>query len=53
VRHVRDYSLMPGMAHLYNEGDLHAPTRRATTKLIRIEGQNLDRIRRFGYELVQ
>jgi hypothetical protein len=52
VRHVRDYSLMPGMAHLYNEGDLHAPTRHATTKLIRIEGQNLDRIRRFGYELV-
>jgi hypothetical protein len=52
VKFVRSYSLMPGMAHLYNEGDLHAPTREATTKLIRIEGRNLDKIRRFGYELV-
>jgi hypothetical protein len=53
VRYVRSYSLLPGMAHVYNEGDLHAPTREATTKLIRIEGRNLDKIRRFGYELVQ
>lgn len=53
VRTVRSYSLKPGMAHVYNEGDLHAPRREATTKLIRIEGRNLDKIRRFGYELVQ
>jgi hypothetical protein len=52
VRHVRSYALKPGMAHLYNEGDLHAPKREATTKLIRIEGRNLDKIRRFGYEEV-
>ena len=24
-RHVRDYALTPGMAYLYNEGDLHSP----------------------------
>jgi hypothetical protein len=53
VRYVKSYSLMPGMAHVYNEGDLHAPRREGTTKLIRIEGRNLDKIRRFGYELVQ
>ncbi len=53
VRYVRSYTLKPGMAHVYNEGDLHAPKREATTKLIRIEGRNLDKIRRFGYELVQ
>lgn len=53
VRTVRSYSLKPGMAHLYNEGDLHAPRREGTTKLIRIEGRNLDKIRRFGYDLVQ
>jgi hypothetical protein len=53
VRFVRSYSLKPGMAHVYNEGDLHAPRREATTKLIRIEGRNLDKIRRFGYELIQ
>jgi len=53
VRYVKSYTLKPGMAHVYNEGDLHAPRREATTKLIRIEGRNLDNIRRFGYELVQ
>jgi hypothetical protein len=53
VRTVRSYSLKPGMAHVYNEGDLHAPRREATTKLVRIEGRNLDKIRRFGYDLVQ
>ena len=52
VRYVRSYSLKPGMAHVYNEGDLHAPKREATTKLLRIEGRNLDKIRRFGYELI-
>jgi hypothetical protein len=53
VKFVRSYSLKPGMAHLYNEGDLHAPRREATTCLLRIEGRNLDKIRRFGYELVE
>jgi hypothetical protein len=53
VRYVRSYPLKVGMAHVYNEGDLHAPRREATTKLIRIEGRNLDKVRRFGYELVQ
>src|SRR3989304_162856 len=27
VRHRRTYKLMPGDAHVYNEGDLHSPTR--------------------------
>jgi hypothetical protein len=26
-RRVRDYTLTPGMAYLYNEGDLHSPPR--------------------------
>jgi hypothetical protein len=52
VRHVRDYRLTPGMAHLYNEGDLHSPRRDGPTKLVRIEGMNMDRIRRARYEAV-
>lgn len=52
VRYVRSYTLKPGMAHVYNEGDLHAPKRESSTSLIRIEGRNLDKIRRFGYELI-
>jgi hypothetical protein len=52
VRHVRDYALVPGDAHLYNEGDLHAPRRTGPTRLIRIEGTNMDRVRRLRYEPV-
>jgi len=52
VRRVRSYALKPGMAHLYNEGDLHSPRRDAPTRLIRIEGKNMDKVRRLSYEAV-
>jgi hypothetical protein len=52
VRWVRDYALKPGAAYVYNEGDLHSPRRDASTKLIRIEGRNVEKIRRFPYEAV-
>jgi predicted metal-dependent enzyme (double-stranded beta helix superfamily) len=51
VRHIRTYTLAPGMAHLYNEGDLHSPRRDGPTRLIRIEGMNMAKIRRRTYEL--
>ena len=50
VRHVRDYTLIPGAAYVYNEGDLHSPRREGSTKLIRIEGRNVEKIRRFPYQ---
>ena len=49
VRHVRSYVLEPGMAYLYNEGDLHSPQRNGPTRLIRLEGMNMDKIRRRAY----
>jgi predicted metal-dependent enzyme (double-stranded beta helix superfamily) len=49
VRRVREYTLTPGEAHLYNEGELHSPRRDGPTKLLRIEGQNCDKIRRLPY----
>jgi len=52
VRLVRQYALKPGMAYVYNEGDLHSPARNGTTKLIRIEGRNLEAVRRLAYEAV-
>jgi hypothetical protein len=52
VRLVRKYSLTPGMAHVYNEGDLHSPSRSGSTRLIRIEGQNLEKIHRLAYEAI-
>lgn len=52
VRHVTSYTLKPGMAHVYNEGDLHSPRRDGPTRLIRIEGTNMDKVRRLSYERV-
>jgi hypothetical protein len=52
VRHVRSYPLKPGMAYLYNEGDLHSPKREGATRLIRIEGQNVEKIKRLSYEKI-
>ena len=50
ARALLTYQLKPGMAYLYNEGDLHSPRRRGPTQLIRIEGMNMDRIKRLKYE---
>ncbi len=53
VRKLRDYQLTPGQAHVYNEGDLHSPSRAGPTRLIRIEGTNMDRVQRLKYEPVR
>ena len=49
ARPVKTYKLTPGMAYVYNEGDLHSPSRKAPTQLIRIEGLNMDRIKRLKF----
>ena len=49
---VRSYRLQPGDAHIYEVGDVHAPYRDGPTKLIRIEGQNTDKIERTPIESV-
>ena len=50
VRLARSYTLTPGTAHVYNEGDVHSPKRSGPTRLIRIEGRNMDTVRRLPYE---
>jgi hypothetical protein len=50
VRLAKSYTLTPGMAHVYNEGDVHSPRRSGPTRLIRIEGRNMDTVRRLPYE---
>jgi hypothetical protein len=52
ARPGKDYRLTPGMAYLYNEGDLHSPRREGTTKLIRIEGMNMEKVQRLPYDRV-
>jgi hypothetical protein len=51
VRKLREYTLKPGLARVYNEGDIHAPSRTGPTRLIRIEGTNLERVARGRYEV--
>jgi predicted metal-dependent enzyme (double-stranded beta helix superfamily) len=50
VRLVRSYTLEPGMAHVYNEGEVHSPRREGPTALIRIEGTYMDRVQRGSYQ---
>lgn len=50
VRRARVYALNPGMAHLYNEGDVHSPKRVAATGLLRIEGKNTAKMKRLAYK---
>jgi hypothetical protein len=46
VEAVRTYKLEPGMAKFYDVGAVHSPKRDAATKLIRVEGKNLDTVKR-------
>ncbi|MEE2996222.1 MAG: hypothetical protein VX700_03680 [Pseudomonadota bacterium] len=52
VRKVKDYDMHRGDAYLYNEGDLHSPARADTTRLIRVEGQNLAGVKRDTYRVI-
>lgn len=46
VEPVRSYEMKPGDCHFYETGDVHSPRMSPATKLIRIEGGNLDHIQR-------
>jgi len=46
VEPVETYLMKPGDSHLYDVGAVHSPRRGGPTKLVRIEGQNLDHVRR-------
>ncbi|SKA02232.1 hypothetical protein SAMN02745126_03182 [Enhydrobacter aerosaccus] len=46
VEPEKSYVLRPGDAHFYDVGVVHSPKRDTLTKLIRIEGANLDHVKR-------
>jgi hypothetical protein len=46
VEPVQTYLMHPGDARFYDVGAVHSPKRKAPVKLVRIEGENLDRVRR-------
>jgi hypothetical protein len=53
VRKTHSYPMRPGDVHVYNEGEVHAPSRSGPTRLVRVEGVNLEKVRRGAYELLE
>ena len=52
VEPVKTYVMKPGDSHLYDVGAVHSPKRDGLTKLVRIEGRNLDRVQRSNIKAV-
>ena len=52
ARRLNTYTLVPGTAHLYDIGALHGLRRERSAHLIRIEGMNLEKVRRQDLEEV-
>jgi hypothetical protein len=52
AKRQHDYTLKPGDAYLYEPGVLHSPRRDGATRLLRIEGLNMDKVKRQAYEAV-
>jgi hypothetical protein len=46
VEPVKTYLMKPGDSQLYDVGVVHSPKRNGSTKLVRIEGKNLDHVQR-------
>lgn len=50
VQATKRYDLNPGQAALYEIGHLHSPKRESETRLIRIEGKNMENVDRDKFE---
>jgi hypothetical protein len=46
VEPAKTYVMKPGDSHFYDIGVIHSPKRNGLTKLVRIEGRNLDHVQR-------
>ena len=46
VEPAKTYVLKPGDSHFYDVGVIHSPKRDGLTKLVRVEGRNLDHVQR-------
>ncbi|HML13869.1 MAG TPA: hypothetical protein VK456_11205 [Xanthobacteraceae bacterium] len=53
VEPAKSYLMKPGDSHLYDVGAVHSPNRRGLTKLVRIEGKNLDHVQRSNIKAVE
>ena len=48
----KTYRLVPGDAHAYGVGAIHAPMREGPTRLLRIEGRNTEKVTRTPLEAI-
>ena len=53
VEPAKTYLMKPGDSHLYDVGAVHSPNRTGLTKLVRIEGRNLDHVKRSNIKAVE
>ena len=53
VEKLRQYRLRPGQAVVYHEGDIHSPRREGETRLLRVEGVNMDNVGRRRFSPVE
>jgi hypothetical protein len=53
AKYIRDYVMKPGDAYLYDIGVLHSPERKGATRLLRIEGMNMAKVKRLPYQAVE
>ena len=51
VKADRTYTLKRGDAYLYNIGDVHSPSREGETRLIRVEGMDMMKVKRDKFEI--
>ena len=51
VKAERTYTLKRGDAYLYNIGDVHSPSREGETRLIRVEGMDMMKVKRDKFEI--
>lgn len=52
VRKLRSVTMQPGDARVYNEGEVHAVTHTGPSRLLRIEGRDLTRVKRGTYRVI-
>lgn len=53
VEYAGEYAVKPGMAKLYNEGDLHSPAWAAEARLVRLEGRDMETVKRSRYVVAE
>jgi hypothetical protein len=51
VESAREYDMKRGDAYLYNVGDVHSPSRTGETRLVRVEGMDMTKVKRDKYEI--